>query len=255
MDHDIHSNQPVNILLVEDDASLAEWILQYLRGHNYQLRHIDRGDQVLASVKQQPPELIILDVMLPYKNGFDLCRELHAFYSGPILMLTACGDEADEILGLELGANDYLNKPVRPRVLLARIKALLRREPIEVSQSRALDMHDGELHPAQLQSGQLRFGQLKILRDAKTVFYRDEMIPVTANEFDVLWLLASQAGKVIRREELVTQLRGIEYDGFDRSIDIRVSRLRKKLYDNTEHPFRIKTIWAKGYLFSPEAWE
>src|SRR6187402_1572341 len=119
------------ILLVEDDASLAEWILQYLQGHNYRLHHIDRGDQVLASVQEQPPELIILDVMLPYKNGFDLCRELRAFYNGPILMLTACGEEADEILGLELGANDYLTKPVRPRVLLARIKALLRREPVE----------------------------------------------------------------------------------------------------------------------------
>ena len=230
---------PASILLVEDDASLAEWILQYLRGHNYQLHHIDRGDQVLATVKQQPPELIILDVMLPYKNGFDLCRELRAFYSGPILMLTACGEEADEILGLELGANDYLTKP---RVLLVRIKALLRREHIEPASATA-------------QEGELQFGQLKILRDAKSVFYRNQVIPVTANEFDVLWLLASQAGQVIRREALVTQLRGIEYDGFDRSIDIRISRLRKKLFDNTEQPFRIKTIWAKGYLFSPEAWE
>ena len=236
------THSSVSILLVEDDASLAEWILQYLQGHNYQLRHIEHGDQVLASVKGQPPELIILDVMLPYKNGFELCRELRAFYHGPILMLTACGEEADEILGLELGANDYLTKPVRPRVLLARIKALLRRESVDAADAVAQD-------------GQLHFGKLKILRDAKTVVYRDEMIPVTANEFDVLWLLASQAGKVIRREELVTQLRGIEYDGFDRSIDIRISRLRKKLYDNTELPFRIKTVWAKGYLFSPEAWE
>jgi len=238
----MNSEAPVSILLVEDDASLAEWILQYLRGHNYLLHHIDRGDQVIASVKQQPPELIILDVMLPHKNGFDLCRELRAFYSGPILMLTACGEEADEILGLELGANDYLTKPVRPRVLLARIKALLRREAQDPIESNAPE-------------GQLQFGQLKILRDAKSVFYRNAMIPVTANEFDVLWILASQAGQVIRREALVTQLRGIEYDGFDRSIDIRISRLRKKLFDNTEQPFRIKTVWAKGYLFSPEAWE
>lgn len=238
----MNTETQATILLVEDDASLAEWILQYLRGHNYALRHIDRGDQVLASVKQQPPELIILDVMLPYKNGFDLCRELRAFYPGPILILTACGEESDEILGLELGANDYLTKPVRPRVLLARLKALLRREAPEPVGAIA-------------QQGQLQFGQLKILRDAKSVFYRNEMIPVTANEFDVLWLLASQAGQVIRREALVTQLRGIEYDGFDRSIDIRISRLRKKLFDNTEQPFRIKTVWAKGYLFSPEAWE
>lgn len=242
MNTEAQTQTQASILLVEDDASLAEWILQYLRGHNYQLQHIERGDQVLTSVKQQAPELIILDVMLPYKNGFDLCRELRGFYSGPILMLTACGEEADEILGLELGANDYLTKPVRPRVLLARIKALLRRETLDSSEPIA-------------QEGQLQFGKLKILRDAKSVFYRNELIPVTANEFDVLWLLASQAGQVIRREALVTQLRGIEYDGFDRSIDIRISRLRKKLFDNTEQPFRIKTIWAKGYLFSPEAWD
>lgn len=234
----MNTESQASILLVEDDASLAEWILNYLQGHNYRVHHIARGDQVAAYVQQQAPDLVILDVMLPYKNGFDVCRELRAFYPHPILMLTACGEEADEILGLELGANDYLAKPVRPRVLLARLKALLRREPQEPSVQ-----------------GILRFGQLKILRDAKTVFYRDEVIAITAHEFDVLWLLANNAGKVIRREELVTQLRGIEYDGFDRSIDIRISRLRKKLHDNPEQPVRIKTVWAKGYLFSPEAWE
>ena len=226
------------ILLVEDDASLAEWISNYLHGHNYQVHHIARGDQVIEHVQAQQPDVIILDVMLPYKNGFDLCRELRTFFFGPILMLTACDEEADEVLGLELGANDYLAKPVRPRVLLARLQALLRRERVEP--------------PLE---GQLRFGQLKIVRDAKSVFYRDELIAITAHEFDVLWLLASNAGKVIRREELVTQLRGIEYDGFDRSIDIRISRLRKKLHDNPEQPERIKTVWAKGYLFSPEAWD
>ena len=135
-------------------------------------------------------------------------------------------------------------RPVDPhqRLVATPLQSLLRREPGETIESVA-------------SSGQLQFGQLKIVRDAKSVFYRGQMIPVTANEFDVLWLLASQAGQVIRREALVTQLRGIEYDGFDRSIDIRISRLRKKLFDNTEQPFRIKTIWAKGYLFSPEAWE
>lgn len=232
------SEYQASILLVEDDASLSEWIINYLQGHNYRVHHIARGDEVAAFVQEQAPDLVILDVMLPYKNGFDVCRELRQFYAQPILMLTACGEETDEILGLELGANDYLAKPVRPRVLLARLKVLLRREPQE-----------------QTNQGILRFGQLKILRDAKAVFYRDEVVPITAHEFDVLWLLASNAGKVVRREDLVTQLRGIEYDGFDRSIDIRVSRLRKKLHDNPEQPERIKTIWAKGYLFSPQDWD
>lgn len=227
-----------NILLVEDDLSLAEWVIQYLQGHDFIVHHIARGDHIVASVKQQAPELIILDVMLPYRNGFEVCRELRGFYTNPILMLTACGEEADEVLGLELGANDYLTKPVKPRVLLARIKALLRRDSFE-----------------SLPEGKLRFGKLRILRDAKAVFYGEQSVPVTAHEFDVLWLLASNAGQVISRDALVTQLRGIEYDGFDRSIDIRISRLRKKLHDDPEQPYRIKTIWSKGYLFSPEVWE
>lgn len=231
------AQMPANILLVEDDASLAEWIQQYLRGHEYQVNHLARGDQVVAAVQQQKPDLIILDVMLPGKSGFDICRELRVFFHGPILMLTALSEETDEVLGLELGANDYLNKPVRPRVLLARIKALLRREAPE------------------LPSNQLQFGQLRIVRDGKAVFYREQPVPLTANEFDVLWLLASSAGQVVSRDQLVSQLRGFEYDGFDRSIDIRISRLRKKLSDNADQPYRIKTVWARGYLFSPESWD
>lgn len=233
----MNENQQPHILLIEDDASLAEWIRDYLVSHDYRVSHIHRGDVALDSIKQLQPDLIILDVMLPYKNGFDICREARAFFQQPILMLTALGEEADEVLGLELGANDYLSKPVKPRVLLARIKALLRREIAE---------------PAS--APQLLFGHLKIVKDAKAVFWKNKSVGITSNEFDVLWLLASQAGKVISREELVTQLRGIAYDGFDRSIDIRISRLRKKLHDNTEHPFRIKTIWAKGYLFAADAW-
>lgn len=229
---------PTNILLVEDDASLAEWIRDYLQGHHFQLHSLAHGNQVISHVKKQKPDLIILDVMLPGKNGFDLCRELREFYHNPILILTACNEETDEVLGLELGANDYLNKPIRPRILLARINALLRRELTSVQSS-----------------NQLTFGQLTIIRDAKAVFYREQSINLTSNEFDVLWLLASQAGKVINRDNLIHQLRGIEYDGLNRSIDIRISRLRKKLFDNIDQPYRIKTIWARGYLFSPEAWD
>jgi DNA-binding response OmpR family regulator len=226
-----------HILLIEDDISLAEWIKDYLVSHSYRFHHINRGDLALQSIKDLQPDLVILDVMLPYKNGFDICREARSFYSHPILMLTACGDEMDEVLGLELGATDYLGKPVKPRILLARIKALLRREVVDKAQAQTLE-----------------FGLLNISFETKSVFLDGHLIPVTSNEFDVLWLLASQAGRVISREALVTQLRGIEYDGFDRSIDIRISRLRKKLYDNLAQPYRIKTIWAKGYLFAADAW-
>jgi two-component system OmpR family response regulator/two-component system response regulator RstA len=224
--------------LVEDDTSLAEWIIDYLSSHNYRISHVSRGDHAISEVHRLQPDLIILDVMLPHKNGFDICREVRSFYSQPILMLTACGEEADEVLGLELGANDYLGKPVKPRVLLARIKALLRREIVET-----------------LPVKSFVFGQLKLVEATQTVIFKGETIGITSNEFDVLWLLASHAGKVITRGDLVKQLRGIEYDGFDRSIDIRISRIRKKLHDNAAQPFRIKAIWGKGYLFAADAWD
>lgn len=239
----MREGQQAHLLLVEDDTSLAEWIVDYLSSHGYRVSHINRGDIALATIQQLQPDLIILDVMLPHKNGFDICREARNFYHHPILMLTACAEEVDEILGLELGANDYLSKPVKPRVLLARIKALLRSEAG---------------HKEIVMAGQpnsLVFGELKITHDTKAVTLQQKNIAITSNEFDVLWLLALQAGKVISREELVTQLRGIEYDGLDRSIDIRISRLRKKLYDNVAQPYRIKTIWAKGYLFAADAWD
>jgi DNA-binding response OmpR family regulator len=226
-----------HLLLVEDDTSLAEWMIDYLSSHGYRVSHINRGDLALSAIKNMNPDIVILDVMLPFKNGFDICREARQFYHQPILMLTACGEEADEVLGLELGANDYLSKPIKPRVLLARIKVLLRRDTADAAFVK-----------------QLIFGQLKIIQDAKAVLLNEKSIAITAHEFDVLWLLATQAGKIISREELVTQLRGIEYDGLDRSIDIRISRLRKKLFDNSEQPFRIKTVWSKGYLFVADAW-
>lgn len=233
----MHTPIQLHLLLIEDDTSLAEWIIDYLSAHDYRVSHVSRGDQALQAIQKLQPDLVILDVMLPYKNGFDICREARIFYHLPILMLTACAEEADEILGLELGANDYLSKPIKPRVLLARIKALLRKEVIETPQPKTLV-----------------FGELKIIPDTQSVFLNGKSIAITSNEFAVLWLLASQAGKVISREELVTQLRGIEYDGLDRSIDIRISRLRKKLQDNVAQPYKIKTIWSKGYLFAADVW-
>ncbi len=226
---------PPKILLVEDDASLSEWIITYLCEHGYQVRHLACGSEVVASVQQETPDLIILDILLPGVTGFVISKELRRFHKLPILMLTACGEEANEVLGFEVGANDFLVKPFRPRVLLARIQALLRREPVD-------------------SAGHLSFGYLRIVRDAKAAFYKDAPVPLTAHEFDVLWVLAENAGEVVSREALVVQLRGIEYDGFDRSIDIRISRLRKKLHDNPDNPQRIKTVWAKGYLFAPNAW-
>ncbi len=225
-----------HILVVEDDPSLCEWISDYLIDHGYQVSTANRGDTAVELIKIDQPDMVVLDIMLPALNGFDVCKTVRPFYNKPILMLTACNEELDEVLGLELGADDYLNKPVKPRVMLARIKALLRRKQEQ-------------------QNTQLRiFGELHIDAASKTVTLAGETIALSVNEFEVLWILASHSPAIVSRETLLTQLRGISYDGFDRSIDIRISRLRKKLNDNPSQPYKIKTVRGKGYLFASDAW-
>ncbi|PKG56377.1 DNA-binding response regulator [Shewanella sp. Choline-02u-19] len=220
-----------HILIVEDDASLAEWISDYLLEHGYGITVASQGDYALEMIAEEQPDLVLLDVMLPVKNGFDVCKEARAFYSGPILFMTACVEDGDEIQGLDVGADDYLTKPIRPQVLLARIKALLRRA------------NDDKIKQ------QLVFESLILDATAKSVTVGQESLELNANEFDVFWLLALKVGQVVSRIELVSELRGFEYDGLDRSVDIRVSRLRKKLLEAQNQPYKIKTIRGKGYLF------
>ncbi len=225
-----------HILVVEDDAPLSEWISDYLIDNGYEVSVANRGDIAVELIEADMPDLVLLDIMLPEKDGFEVCKEVRAFYPSPILMMTACSDENDEIMGLELGADDYINKPVKPRVLLARISALLRRNTESNSQQIKI------------------FGELRIDANTKSVSINGRDVSISTNEFEVLWLLASQAGSVVSRTDLVSKLRGIEYNGFDRSIDIRVSRIRKKLHDDPQAPRKIKTIWGKGYLFASDAW-
>lgn len=223
-----------HILVVEDDSSLAEWISDYLLDHGYSITVANQGDYALTMIAEEQPDLVLLDVMLPVKNGFDVCKEARAFYTGPILFMTACVEDGDEIQGLEVGADDYLTKPIRPQVMLARIKALLRR---------ATDDNIKQ---------QLVFDSLTLNAAAKSVTIEQQILDLNANEFDVLWLLALKVGTVVSRTALIAELRGIEYDGFDRSIDIRISRLRKKLHEAKNQPYKIKTIRGKGYLFCRE---
>ncbi len=229
-------NASEHILVVEDDESLAAWICDYLIQHNYQVTLASTGTMAVELISADNPDLVLLDIMLPEKNGFDVCREVRRFFAKPILMMTASGDEVDEVLGLEMGADDYITKPVKPRVLLARIKALLRREPTRIH------------------SSMRSFGRLTLDSSSKSATLAGTPIDLSAHEFDVLWLLANRSGEVVSRTELVSELRGIDYDGFDRSIDIRISRIRKKLHDNTDTPTKIKTVWGRGYLFAPDAW-
>ncbi len=227
-------------MIVEDDASLAKWIADYLITQGFIVTVSNRGDEAVDLIRQDMPDLVLLDINLPYKDGFNVCRDVREFYKQPIVMLTARDEEMDEVLGLELGADDYVLKPVRPRALLSRIDKLLQR--FSTMAEEITDKHV------------LIFGGLSIDNASRTVCLKGETIALTSNEFEVLWLLACQAGQVVSRESMISELRGIEYDGFDRSSDIMISRLRKKLRDDVDKPYRIKTVWGKGYLFAQDAW-
>ena len=232
----------LHILLIEDDQRLANLTAEYLRKNDFEVGIEERGDTAESRILNENPDLVILDIMLPGKDGFEVCRGVRSRYKGVILMLTARDEDLDQILGLELGADDYIAKPVQPRLLLARIKALLRRAP--TTQDRDSENADGEL----------AFGSFRISQATRSTHLGSESIELTTAEFDLLWLLASHAGSVLSRDDLLQQLRGIGFDGLDRSIDARISRLRRKLGDDPENPTRIKTVRGKGYLFSKHDW-
>lgn len=230
-----------NILIVEDDERLAGLTKDYLENNGLQVSIEGDGAQAIDRIINEQPDLVVLDLMLPGEDGIAVCRLVRPKYKGPILMLTARTDDLDQVLGLEMGADDYVAKPVRPRVLLARIQALLRRthQPAD----------EAMVDTANEQQTRLQFGELVIDSAMREAWLAEESIDLTSAEFDLLWLLASNAGTVLSREEIFTALRGIEYDGQDRSIDVRVSRIRPKVGDDPMHPRRIKTVRSKGYLF------
>ena len=233
------------ILLVEDDTRLADLTAVYLRKNDFEVTIEERGDTAEARILNDNPELVILDVMLPGKDGFEVCKAVRERYKGVILMLTARDEDLDQILGLELGADDYLAKPVQPRLLLARIKALLRRTP-GIASGEPVEQGD---------DAELSFGKFRISQATRSTHLGDEIIDLTTAEFDLLWLLAKHAGNILSRDDLLQELRGIGFDGLDSSIDARISRLRRKLGDDPENPTRIKTVRGKGYLFSKHDWQ
>ncbi|MFC0048970.1 response regulator [Rheinheimera tilapiae] len=224
------------ILLVEDDLSLASWVQEFLQQKGYQVLLEQRGDTVLPLLRRQHVDLILLDLMLPGLNGLDVCRQIRRDYAVPVLMLTAQGEEVDEVIGLGVGATDYLVKPVRPRILLARIQAALRQS--------------ADATPSQ----QLVFGSLTICASSRRVLLGETDIVLTSAEFALLWYLASRAGQVCSRDQVFQALKGREHDGLDRRFDVMVSVLRKKLGDDAKEPKRIKTVWGQGYLFVTEHW-
>lgn len=234
------STQPqASILLVEDDLRLAELVSRYLTNHGFNMTSVSRGDEVVERVQRDNPDLVILDLGLPGEDGFSICKRLRPGFANPILILTARDNDIDHVLGLELGADDYVIKPVEPRVLLARVGALLRRsKPPTVP----------------VPTRVLRFGRLLVNVVSRAVKWDGRDIALSRNEFDLLVFLAGHPGEIQSRERLYKSLYNRDYDGLDRMLDIRISRLRRKLDDDAENPQRIKTIWGQGYLFVPDAW-
>lgn len=222
------------VLLVEDDTRLAEMLFEYLAEFDVEVHRVVNIAGAWAHLRSAPFDALLLDAMLPDGDGFDLCRQLRAESDLPILMITARGDEGDRIIGLELGADDYLPKPFNPRELLARLRAVLRRA------ARAREQQ-GEV---------LRFGALEIDLGARRARLAGERCDLTGSQFSLLSILARNAGRALSRERLSEDVRGEPHGPFDRSIDVHISRIRTAIGDDPKRPARIQTVRGVGYLFA-----
>ena len=229
--------ESIRLLLVEDDQKLAALVQEYLQKNGLQVDIESRGDRAAERILRERPDLVLLDIMLPGADGFSVCRTIRPDYDGPVVMLTARDEDLDELLGLELGADDYIAKPVQPRLLLARIHAVMRRYS-----------GSSRTHP----STHITCGDFEIDNGNREAKLNGATLSLTTAEFDLLWLLASHAGEVLSRDDILRNVRGFGYDGTDRSIDLRISRLRRKLGDDSVDPKRIKTVRGAGYLFVAE---
>jgi len=224
-----------SILIVDDDVRLCEMISDFLAKHEYRISSCHNGEDAIALIDSDAPDLVILDLMLPGVDGLSVCREVRTRFTGQILMLTALDDSVDEIAGLETGADDYMSKPVSPRLLLARVRTLFRRNPIGA----AAAIEELEV---------ITIDQLVVDKSNREVVLDSEVLRMTSTEFDLLWILVSNAGKALSRDWLHEKMYRLDLTPSDRRIDLLVSRLRKKLGDNTANPFYLKTVRGQGYL-------
>jgi OmpR family response regulator RpaB len=227
----------LKILLIDDDEKLGELLGAYFRRFDMELIAANHPSVGLEKLDKEKPDLVILDVMLPDQDGFQVCRDIRRHSSVPIIMLTARGDVTDRVVGLELGADDYMPKPFEPRELVARVQNVLRRT--------------GSGHERE-DTGRLRFTDLDINLERRTVDLEGVPLELTTMEYQLLVLFASNPGRTFTRDEILNELRGIDTQLFSRSVDILVSRLRQKLKDTTRQPRFIKTVWGTGYTFVGE---
>jgi DNA-binding response OmpR family regulator len=228
-----------HVLMIEDDQRLAGMVATYLAPHGFVVRHAATAQAGIAMLREgDPPSLVLLDLMLPDADGLDVCRRIRALAAPlraiPVVMLTAKGDPFDRVVGLEIGADDYVPKPFEPRELLARLRAVLRRPPLA----------------AEPQSEVLRFGRLEIDLGARAVRLDGEPRTLTAYQFDLLAALAERAGRVLSREQLLGTVKGEALEPFDRSIDVHIGRLRAAIEDDVRRPRRIVTVRGAGYVFA-----
>ena len=223
------------VLIIDDDTRLAAMLSDYLRSAGFMTRSAATGISGLQEIARKAPDAVILDVMLPDHDGFEICRRIRAGSGLPILMLTAKGEETDRIVGLELGADDYLPKPFSPRELAARLKAILRRT-----------QGSSSIAPMDI----LRFGRLEIDRGQRCVRLDGGERPMTGYQFALLVNMAENAGRVLSRERLMELTKGEELEAFDRSIDVHISRIRAAIETDPKHPRRIITLRGSGYIFA-----
>ena len=226
------------ILVVEDDIELAELTKEYLEAFDYEVLIESKGMEAVSRVKNEKPDLVILDIMLPDKDGIEICKELRDFFNHPILMLSARTDNIDQIVGLEIGADEYLCKPVEPRLLAAKVKAHLRREDRKISLS--------------LGKNKLLFSGLEISSLSRTVSFENKIAILSTIEFDLCWFLAKHQGEVKSRDDIFNNIKGVEYNGQSRAVDIHISQIRSKLTKITGRGSWIKTIRGHGYIFNDE---
>lgn len=227
------------ILVVDDDAGMRELLQQYLSTQGYQVATVADGAAMDAHLANHTADIVILDLMLPGEDGLSLARKLRAQGNLPIIMLSARGEDVDRIVGLEVGADDYLAKPFNPRELLARIRALLRRSE--------------DSHPAAGAARQEihRFGAFVLNLETHDLRKNGKNMPLTAGEFNLLRVFSEHPNRVLSRDSIMEMLKGYERSPFDRSIDVRVTRLRRKIEDDPNTPVYIRTVWGEGYLFAP----
>lgn len=226
------------VLIIDDDERLCKLLKEYLEGNDFQVFTLGDGSEVLKTIERLSPDIVVLDIMLPGKDGLEVLKDIHKEYSVPVIMLTAKGEDTDRIIGLELGADDYIPKPFNPRELLARMRAVMRRFSLEINDE-----------AEKVDDNNIIAGGVVLNRSKHTVTVNNEEMDVSLTEYKILEALMRKPNVVLSRDEIMNSARGKDLMAFDRSIDVHISKLRAKLEKDPRYPKKIKTVWGSGYMF------